>query len=1146
MDIGLSTEILVVGFVFATAWLFLSRLWLPALRRKLSESEAEEMPTLAGRLNGAGVLRDIALSGFIAFLLVLLSLVALNIYVVGVPEDEAGLVGLMDLRQQADLAVDRFQEASVTAWAVAMAILALIWLSVSRSRARRSWDDAIDARRTALTSRTSDMDLAMLRVAAEEAEPGMPSRLDARIASLIERGQNSLREALDAKALRVGKEDAALVSLNELSLFRDELGAMAASAPSESVDDDQDMGEAADALDAQIRRLKSEIMIDLQGLTGPTRMSLATAETALEANLAPEGSRRRELAETYVHKTLANHVAEGRARVGAEPESLREWVVAGSTSETVTRATGRVGQVARYSAIVAFFLGFVGIGTAALGPGMTASLMDAELGLASQISADSVATASAQFEPSEETLDVDDLASDATTETMLRATMRASFARAVHSGVTARTTVATLTPRQHFDLASISARQQVLAASARRYTAAADGAPAIASYTVRGVQASGDLPVDSVLNPLIDQRIAQLRANESVWTSLRASAARPASPDLAAEQFLRVAFTDNATIRSHHVRMLASQVMADVARTAARSGAIPYGYTPDIQGDVWVKSLSARDQRILIDFESGSAGRATQYVDEVRLGYIDPGSLHRVAPGGAVRAGGASSAYGDLFPAALDVASLGGGSDDGRVGGSRVESKSYRSVRFNRRVGGVVIGRGPEVVETVDIIGFDWEVRSDRMRIALVDRSGLLHDLGLFDPAIAHHALAYAADGRVVTSTLPAVATDEAPLEVPTRRVVVHPAFEDTEFACAAIQIDRFVDTVMSGGSATQETALLLGVRNAVTGFARILQYAGPAESTPVIVDQLGVELQAAFDYAKSCGIGEECFPMASYAGYGLDFGKVDTLLTCFKDSAAPADCTGHLTGLYSETTYSVDSGVRESAYDIDPSLDFLTGRGSAKDPLWPLDFIVQAVPQSTTEESLDISEDWEPWTFPATADTLRFLIAKEVSANAGARAVFEDMREFVLLQRLFRAALEGHLGLDFPFHALIDMQLATSEYVVVERQEHWNLNNELGPFLMEQTDSLKQDMEQELALGTKAEECRAAMKSALDLPEESNWPKGPGIWSGLDEVELACNLSPFDGLGQRIAALREMDLVDEALFLSATLDRPRAPLSCN
>ena len=136
--------------------------------------------------------------------------------------------------------------------------------------------------------------------------------------------------------------------------------------------------------------------------------------------------------------------------------------------------------------------------------------------------------------------------------------------------------------------------------------------------------------------------------------------------------------------------------------------------------------------------------------------------------------------------------------------------------------------------------------------------------------------------------------------------------------------------------------------------------------------------------------------------------------------------------------TYEVWSGVREQPYSITPDFGFL--RPAADDPLSPFSFMVQVAidspayfisneaPGSPRTMWRSRYVDPDPWEFPRTAIALVSAITNGVAQNAERAAIFDHMREFVLLQRFFRAALEGRLGPNFrPEMVRIDDATAAS-----------------------------------------------------------------------------------------------------------------------
>ncbi len=118
---------------------------------------------------------------------------------------------------------------------------------------------------------------------------------------------------------------------------------------------------------------------------------------------------------------------------------------------------------------------------------------------------------------------------------------------------------------------------------------------------------------------------------------------------------------------------------------------------------------------------------------------------------------------------------------------------SYSRLRGFVHIGGVLIGRDPET----DINSPDLDVVAFRFFISPTPDSALWLEfehvdgtnvkLGPYNPAIAHFALAYAADGRPTTVTM----INADPLH--DLKILLHPALIDTGLGCRAIRLDQFV-----------------------------------------------------------------------------------------------------------------------------------------------------------------------------------------------------------------------------------------------------------------------------------------------------------------------------------------------------------------
>jgi hypothetical protein len=244
--------------------------------------------------------------------------------------------------------------------------------------------------------------------------------------------------------------------------------------------------------------------------------------------------------------------------------------------------------------------------------------------------------------------------------------------------------------------------------------------------------------------------------------------------------------------------------------------------------------------------------------------------------------------------------------------------------------------------------------------------------------------------------------------------------------------------------------------------------------------------------------------------------------------------------------TYLVDSGVREAPFALDKNLLFLTGKNRVSDPLWPLDFMIQAVPQ-TASGDVSVGNNWEPWRFPMIDSAVKDAVAKGIAGNADARTVLANMRDFTVLQRLFRLALTGELGFAFPLDELVKLQQAAAPFVKIERSERWNLNRPLLQTLHEQHDRLVTLLDEIGAAATAPDGCRATAREAVQTEDSKHWPEVEGLWSVVGRVENACKgVEAASMLRERLLTLRRLDLVDEAIQLARSDRTSRAQFHCS
>jgi hypothetical protein len=430
-------------------------------------------------------------------------------------------------------------------------------------------------------------------------------------------------------------------------------------------------------------------------------------------------------------------------------------------------------------------------------------------------------------------------------------------------------------------------------------------------------------------------------------------------------------------------------------------------------------------------------------------------------------------------------------------------------------------------------------------------RDGSRVTLGPYHPAVVQHALAYAADGRVIVSTLPQPLRSQGDtLVIPGRRVVVHPAFEDTAFACSAIQIDRFVDTFTNSTPQLAEVATFRKIettRDGVTSLGLLL-----SDETGKLSDKDRFEyLKVIQVYARACPDDDRCFPLHSYENMGLKFGGGASLVACLR-SASDDDGVNKCWTSFGQTphrhTYMVDSGVRERPYQVDPQLRFVSGRTDGRDELWPLEFMIQAVPTGTDGQQTELAmgKGHDPWQFPEIAGDLQRLVAARVARNPDAAEIFHNIRDFVALQRFFRTALDGNLGTGFPVGDLVKLSVQTKPYVQVRRNERWNMNQSLWNFVTRAQDVVVKDLQDALKTSEVGDTCRNAVSAMLSSRSPNAAANSAEFWNFMASFDKYCSNEPLMSsvLGfQR--TVRQQELLGDILALSQPGPQRHSELSC-
>lgn len=424
----------------------------------------------------------------------------------------------------------------------------------------------------------------------------------------------------------------------------------------------------------------------------------------------------------------------------------------------------------------------------------------------------------------------------------------------------------------------------------------------------------------------------------------------------------------------------------------------------------------------------------------------------------------------------------------------RVErALDYAMVRGFSRVGGVVIGREPaNTSRTLNFTGLRWKQSGRSVTLYLRRQNGKEVALGTFDQSLIHQALAYAADGRVLTCTM----VEAKPLKE--LKILLNPVLVDTPLGCRVINLDRWVDTYFRDqpdhrnesdeiaekriDSQKQLYYVAWGARyltlaRQVLKIAEEKQASGdPNAATRVAalksrMDQVESKMNsrevtqaAEAGLAQRKDLPDKAKSLLAAKPEFYDPKLVDWIEACStrKPQLGPfTDCISRsadeaLPGLREDDlgrwialppSFLIWSGVREQAYSMTDDLSSLVGpqgTGGGESVLWPFDFMLQVSFTSApafAPSGIKPSEyvDRNPWDFPELHAAINRRIAQVVEEDPALSDHLKEMREFVVLQRLFRVALMGRLGPNFPVEELATLTSATAGGIPLCHTPRWN-----------------------------------------------------------------------------------------------------------
>ncbi|MEM7656120.1 MAG: hypothetical protein AAF399_08330 [Bacteroidota bacterium] len=484
----------------------------------------------------------------------------------------------------------------------------------------------------------------------------------------------------------------------------------------------------------------------------------------------------------------------------------------------------------------------------------------------------------------------------------------------------------------------------------------------------------------------------------------------------------------------------------------------------------------SRSQSAIRKFSSSRGADLVEHADAIRdfKNYF-PGQVGMESESAAARLLGETSPPISDFPTPdFEGGGSGGGGGGGGGGGSsnrkssarssgRIASsrpagraRSFRALRGFRRIGGVLIGQTADNSgeAEADFRDVSWKPVGQQLELFLHRADGEVLSAGVFERDVIHQALAYVADGRLITVTM----VTGRPL--PFLKILVHPSLVDTDLGCKAIGLDRLVDKY-SGPSDDPR------VNKALTSF----QYQDLLYKYVCLKVVANQDSRAAIQFSSYLTEFEASIRDAWSELYpAMDGGKVLSDPVQSHIAAKPQYYDASLVrklenalqqsgGRASEFFREVDamqaygsvenylkveteqwSGVRELAYEVDADLTFLSPSPSDQAQLFPLQFMRQVVYNPMEEEEAEVVDE-NPWEFPNLAEeqVIEELVWRGIRSNASDRKVLERMKAFALAQRVFRTAMDGDLGLDFPVEKLGDLARETRSSVEEVPTPTWN-----------------------------------------------------------------------------------------------------------
>jgi hypothetical protein len=441
--------------------------------------------------------------------------------------------------------------------------------------------------------------------------------------------------------------------------------------------------------------------------------------------------------------------------------------------------------------------------------------------------------------------------------------------------------------------------------------------------------------------------------------------------------------------------------------------------------------------------------------------------------------------YDQLFPKEAPTAG-GGGGGGGRGGqsgehangrgssGAKTNASAARTFAQSRatsfhlasrsfRVRGVLIGQDTKATG-LDVSQIRWSIKpaegTKTTSVTLgVQQRGKWTELGIYDAGVVNQALRYASDRRVIATTITG-----GDGKVVQRLTYLHPVLADTPLGCRIVEADRFIDT-FSFPSARERTptALMMTLGIDRVQMSRWMSLVRLTEAVSRIPEQATCPKAKIDEVVSRQKLGNVRFSLALTNQLNAFIsaeekklsGSTKVLLTAQACESSPtAEIAACLcdkakgSGLPTSYWYPEDHTSQFRERNVPKGADFawMQHSGNRLDnvDLW-VHTTFSLRNAGTNEGSLDESTATAV-DFPAEQlQALRKEVAETLPGylKTDLNSPFYDefmlpIEDFILLQRLFRAALSGDLGKDFPLGQLLKLEKETRPFVAKQPTIRW------------------------------------------------------------------------------------------------------------